>query len=360
MNGVEKSDRCIVPAKRPNKGERHADTEAMVDPKWGPKAETPETDKETPTAAAPVESSPAEGVEGRRLAEGNPRQRTMHRTQSRGRVSPALERIRVAARKDGKKRVTALLHHVYAHETLRKAYFGLKRAAAPGVDGVTWKQYGENLEGNLEELSDRLRRGAYRAQPVRRRCIPKADGSPRRLGIATLEDKLVQSAVVEVLNAIYEVDFLGFSYGSRPGRSPHQALDALNVALLEGKVNWVLDADIRGFYDAIDQEWTKKFIEHRIGDRRVVRLIQKWLKAGVRVNGQWQTSEEGSPQGASVSPLLGNLYLHYVLDLCAYSDESDHPFRGKATSQLDASLSCPPGLEVVGLRLPEVIIPFAP
>lgn len=324
MNRTEKSDRRVVPAKRPNNDESHDGVKAMADPSLGTKAETPETDKGRPTVAASVVSSSAEDVEGRRLAKGNPLQRPTHRTQGRGRVSPSLERIREAARKDRKKRFTALLHHVYDLSTLCRAYFGLKRSAAAGVDGVMWKQYGEDLEGNLADLSSRLRRGAYRAQPVRRQVIPKADGSPRNLGIATLEDKLVQSAVVEVLNAIYEVDFLGFSYGSRPGRSQHDALDALNVALMEGKVNWVLDADIRGFYDAIVHEWLEKFLEHRIGDRRVVRLIQKWLKAGVMVDGEWQSSGEGSPQGASISPLLGNLYLHYAFDLWAHQWRRKH------------------------------------
>lgn len=324
MSGTEKSDRRVVPAKRPNKDGSQSASLAMEDPTLGTKVETPETDKGRPTAGAPLVSSSAEDVEGRRLAKGNPLQRPTHRTQGRVRVSPALERIREAARKDRKKRFTALLHHVYDPSALRRAYFGLKRSAAAGVDGVTWKQYGEDLEGNLSDLSSRLRRGAYRAQPVRRQVIPKADGSPRTLGIAALEDKLVQSAVVGVLNAIYEVDFLGFSYGSRPGRSQHDALDALNVALLEGKVSWVLDADIRGFYDAIDHGWLKKFLEHRIGDRRVIRLIQKWLKAGVMVDGEWQSSGEGSPQGASISPLLGNLYLHYVFDLWAHQWRRKH------------------------------------
>ena len=212
-------------------------------------------------------------------------------------------------------RFTALLHHIYDRERLKAAYFALKRDAAPGVDGETWQHYGEALEANLADLSDRLKRGAYRAEPVRRAYIAKADGRQRPLGIPTLEDKIVQRATVEVLNAIYEADFLGFSYGFRPGRSPHDALDALYVGLLRRKVNWVLDADIRGFFDAIDQGWLVKFLEHRIADRRVVRLIQKWLNAGVLEDGTRTWSETGTPQGGSASPLLANVYLHYVFDL---------------------------------------------
>jgi group II intron reverse transcriptase/maturase len=212
-------------------------------------------------------------------------------------------------------RFTALLHHVYNLNTLRQAYFALRRDAAPGVDGQTWQAYGEALEENLNDLSARLKRGAYRAKPVRRVYIPKADGRQRPLGVPVLEDKIVQRATVTVLNAIYETDFLGFSYGFRPGRSQHNALDALYTGLLTRKVNWVLDADIRGFFDAIDHGWLVKFIEHRIADRRVVRLIQKWLNAGVLEDGTRTRSEEGTPQGGSVSPLLANVYLHYVFDL---------------------------------------------
>ena len=229
----------------------------------------------------------------------------------------ALERIRQAARRDGRMRFTALLHHIYNPDTLREAYLGLKRQAAPGVDGQTWRAYGEALEENLRDLSGRLKRGAYRAKPVRRVYIPKADGRQRPLGVPVLEDKLVQRATVEVLNAIYETDFLDFSYGFRPGRSQHNALDALYTGLLTRKVNWVLDADIRGFFDAIDHGWLVKFIEHRIADRRVVRLIQKWLNAGVLEDGTRTRSEEGTPQGGSASPLLANVYLHYVFDLWA-------------------------------------------
>ena len=198
---------------------------------------------------------------------------------------------------------------------LRAAYLALKRDAAAGVDGETWQHYGQDLEANLQDSSGRLKRGAYRAKPVRRAYIPKADGRQRPLGVPALEDKIVQRAVVEVLNAIYETDFLGFSYGFRPGRSPHHALDALSVGILTKKVNWVLDADIRGFFDTLDHGWLVQFIEHRVADRRVVRLIQKWLTAGVLEDGQRTVSEVGTVQGGSVSPLLANIYLHYVFDL---------------------------------------------
>ena len=281
MNGHGKSDRPVIPAKSPNNAERSA----------------------------------AEGAEGRGLAKGNPPQQNASRTQSREDAPSAMERIRQAARRDRKMRFTALLHHVYNLDTLREAYIALKRNAAPGVDGQTWRGYGEALEANLQDLSDRLKRGAYRAKPVRRAYIPKADGRQRPLGVPALEDKIVQRATVEVLNAIYETDFLGFSYGFRPGRNQHNALDALYTGMLTRRVNWVLDADIRGFFDAIDHGWLVKFIEHRIADRRVVRLIQKWLNAGVLEDGVRTRSEEGTPQGGSASPLLANVYLHYVFDL---------------------------------------------
>ncbi|HWW93766.1 MAG TPA: group II intron reverse transcriptase/maturase [Vicinamibacteria bacterium] len=257
----------------------------------------------------------AEGMEGRGLAKGNPRQQNAPRTPSREGALSALERVRQAARRDRKLRFTALLHHIYDLDLLRAAYLGLKREAAPGVDGETWRHYGEALEENLQDLADRLKRGAYRAKPVRRVYIPKADGRQRPLGVTALEDKLVQRATVEVLNAIYETDFVGFSYGFRPGRSQHNALDALYTGLLTRKVNWVLDLDIRGFFNAIDHGWLVKFVEHRIADRRVVRLIQKWLNAGVLEDGKRTRAEEGTPQGGSASPLLANLYLHYVFDL---------------------------------------------
>lgn len=281
MNEPGKSDRPVVPEKFPNKAGQPA----------------------------------AEGMEGRGLAKGNPSQQNGSRTPSRNDALSALERIRQAAKKDRKMRFTALLHHVYNLDTLRWAYFGLKKEAAAGVDGETWRRYGENLEANLRDLSERLKRGAYRAKPVRRVYIPKADGRQRPLGVTALEDKVVQRAAVEVLNAIYETDFLGFSYGFRPGRSPHQALDALYAALLTRKVNWVLDVDIRSFFDTLSHEWLVKFLEHRIADRRVVRLIQKWLNAGVLEDGKRVRTEQGTPQGGSASPLLANLYLHYVFDL---------------------------------------------
>lgn len=235
-------------------------------------------------------------MEGRGRAKGNLREQNTPRTQGRAGVPSALERVREAAQKDRQQRFTALLHHVYDVERLRAAYFTMKRDAAAGVDGETWKQYGENLEARLQDLADRLKRGAYRARPVRRVWIPKADGRQRPLGVPALEDKLVQRAVVEVLNAVYEQAFLEFSYGFRPGRSPHQALDALAVGITARKVNWVLDADIRGFFDTLSHEWLVKFIEHRVADRRVVRLIQKWLKAGVLEDGRRMRSEIGTVQ----------------------------------------------------------------
>jgi RNA-directed DNA polymerase len=256
-----------------------------------------------------------EVVEGRRLTKGNPRQQNAARTQSRHAAPSALERVRQAAKRDKRMRFTALLHHIYDLNRLRAAYLALKRDAAPGVDGETWQHYGEALESNLQDLADRLKRGAYRAKAVRRAYIPKTDGRQRALGVTALEDKIVQRATVEVLNAIYETDFLGFSYGFRPRRSQHNALDAVYVGLLTRKVNWVLDLDIRGFFDTIDHGWLEKFIEHRIADRRVVRLIQKWLKAGVLEEGKHLRIEEGTPQGGSASPLLANVYLHYVFDL---------------------------------------------
>jgi group II intron reverse transcriptase/maturase len=254
-------------------------------------------------------------MEGRGLAKGKPRQQNAPRTQSRKGAPSALARVRQAARRDRKARFTALLHHVDNREALRAAYLNLKREAAPGVDGETWRHYGEALEGNLHDLAGRLQRGAYRAKPVRRVYIPKADGRQRPLGVTALEDKIVQRATVEVLNAIYETDFLGFSYRFRPGRSQHNALDALYTGLLTRQVNWVLDVDIRGFFDAIDRGWLVQCVEHRIADRRVVRLMQKWLNAGVLEDGKRTRMEEGTPQGGSASPLLANIYLHYAFDL---------------------------------------------
>jgi len=282
MNGPRKSDSAEVPGKPSNK------------------------------AAAAV----AEGAEGRALAKGNLPEQNTPRTQSRDYgVLSALERVRQAAKKDRKMRFTALLHHVCDRDTLRAAYFSLKRDAAPGVDGQTWRQYGESLEEHLQDLAERLKRGAYRAKPVRRVYIAKDGGGQRPLGVPALEDKIVQRATVEVLNTIYETDFLGFSYGFRPGRSQHDCLDALYTGLLTRPVNWVLDVDIRGFFDSIDHGWLVKFIEHRIADRRVVRLIQKWLNAGVLEEGKRISVEQGTPQGGSASPLLANVYLHYVFDL---------------------------------------------
>src|SRR6266700_2062959 len=261
-------------------------------------------------------SAAAEVVEGRRPAKGNAVSEPRAGLSAGLGVSSDLDRVRQVARKDRDARFTALLHHVTV-ERLEAAYRAIRPGAAPGVDGVTWKDYGQDLEANLRDLHARVHRGAYRARPSRRAYIPKHDGRQRPLGIAALEDKVLQRAVAEVLNAVYENDFLGFSYGFRPGRGPHDALDALAVAIEKRKVNWILDADIRGFYDAIDHGWMRKFVEHRIADKRVLRLIQKWLNAGVIEDGAWSASEEGAPQGATISPLLANVYLHYVFDLWA-------------------------------------------
>jgi RNA-directed DNA polymerase len=283
MNGPGQSDRPTVPAKSPNNAKRLA----------------------------------AEGMEGRGLAKGNPSQQNAPRAQDRAGAPSALERVRQVAERDKQVRFTALLHHVYNVEHLRAAYDALKRDVAPGIDGETWEHYGQALEANLADLSGRLKRGAYRAKPVKRAYIAKAEGRQRPLGIPTLEDKLVQRTTVEVLNAIYETDVLGFSYGFRPKRSPHHALDALYAGFLTRKVNWVLDLDIRGFFEAIDRGWLEKFVEQRIADRRVVRLIQKWLNAGVLEDGTRRWSATGTPQGGSISPLLANVYLHYAFDLWA-------------------------------------------
>src|SRR5512147_303200 len=247
------------------------------------KSDSPIVSRKPPNNAA----EPAtETGERRGLAKGNSPERTTPRTQRRAGVSHALERVRHAAKRDRQQRFTALLHHVYAIERLRAAYAALNPRASAGIDGETWTQYGQALEANLHDLAGRLQRGAYRAQPVRRAYIPKTDGRQRPLGVPALEDKLVQRAVVEVLCAIYDTDFLGFSYGFRPGRSPHDALDALSTGLLTKKVNWVLDADIQSFFDTLEHGWLVEFIEHRVGDRRVVRLIQKWLNAGVLEDGE--------------------------------------------------------------------------
>jgi len=257
---------------------------------------------------------PQEVVEGRPLTKENMGEPNPCRTQSRDSGPSGLDRVRQAAKGNKELRFTALLHHV-TNDLLHSSYASLKKQAAAGVDGVTWEEYGEGLEGRLADLHGRIHRGAYRAQPSRRVWIPKDDGRQRPLGIAALEDKIVQHAVGTVLNQIWEEDFLGFSYGFRPGRSQHDALDALYVGITSKKVNWVLDVDIRSFFDKIDHDWMVQFVEHRVGDQRIVRLIQKWLKAGVMEDGQWFETEEGTPQGAVISPILANLYLHYVLDV---------------------------------------------
>lgn len=280
MHASEESDRAIVPMNEPNK-----------------------------------EGQPsAEVGEGRARAKENIAQSNTSPTQSGKRVSQGLRGVRQAAQIRKQERFTALLHHVTV-DLLRESFYALKRKAAPGVDGVTWQEYETGLEGRLADLHSRVQRGAYRAKPSRRVYIPKADGRQRPLGVAALEDKIVQQAVVTILNQIYEVDFKGFSYGFRPGRSPHQALDALSVGIHRKRVKWVLDADIRGFFDNVSHEWVMKFIEHRVADRRMLRLIQKWLKAGVSEDGEWSETKVGTPQGSVVSPLLANVYLHYVFDL---------------------------------------------
>jgi RNA-directed DNA polymerase len=280
MHGHGKSDDLVVPANPPN------------------------------NAASAV----AEAGEERRSAKGNATDETRPGLSAGLSVSSGLDRVRQVARKDKDARFTALLHHVTVGR-LRAAYRAIRPKAAPGVDGVTWKDYGQELEGNLQDLHARVQRGAYRAKPSRRVFIPKPDGRFRPLGVAALEDKIVQRAVVEVLNAVYEEDFLGFSYGFRPGRSQHDALDALAVGIQRRKVGWVLDADISDFFTSLDQSWLLRFLEHRIADKRVLRLIQKWLKAGVVEGGAWSETVEGTPQGASVSTFLANVYLHQVFDL---------------------------------------------
>ncbi len=250
----------------------------------------------------------AEAGEGRGSAKGNTASKTPPGRSAGPGASSALERVREVARRDKDARFTALLHHVDLVR-LRKAYWAIRPQAAPGVDKVTWADYGQDLEANLRDLHARVQAGRYRAKPSRRVYIPKADGRQRPLGIASLEDKIVQRAVVEVLNAVYEVDFRGFSYGFRPGRKPHDALDALSVGITDRRVNWVLDADIRDFFGQLDHAWLRRFLRHRIADERVLRLIDKWLTVGVVEDGQWTECDEGSPQGASVSPLLANIYL---------------------------------------------------
>src|SRR5438270_7542505 len=258
----------------------------------------------------------AERVERRAGTEGNAGQQSTRRAQDRESVSQALERVRQVAKQRRKERFTSLFHHINS-ATLRTAFFALKRDAAAGVDGVTWQDYEADLDLRIEDLSDRVHRGAYRAQPSRRRYIPKPDGRQRPLAVAALEDKVVQRATTALMNAIYEEEFLGFSYGFRPGRGQHDALDALHVGIDSRKVNHILDADIAGFFDAVSQDWLIRFVEHRIGDPRIIRLIRKWLKAGVLEDGVVTTSERGTGQGSMISPLLANIYLHYVFDLCA-------------------------------------------
>ena len=280
VNVLEKSDCAVVPVNQPNKEGQ----------------------------------SSAEAGEGRAQTKENIVQSHMRPTQSGKRMSQGLRGVRQAARERKQERFNALLHHLNV-ALLRESFYVLKRQASPGVDGMRWQEYETGLEDRLNDLHSRVHRGAYRARPSRRVYIPKADGRQRPLGIAALEDKIVQQAVVSVLNQIYETDFKGSSYGFRPGRSPHQALDALTVGIQRKRVNWVLDADIRGFFDNMSHEWTMKFIAHRVADRRILRLIQKWLKAGVFEDGQWSETKLGTPQGAVVSPLLANVYLHYVFDL---------------------------------------------
>jgi RNA-directed DNA polymerase len=275
-----------------------------------------------------AEQSAAESVEPRTGTKGNADQQSTRQAQDWESVSQALARIRQAAKLRKKERFTTLLHHVSV-ELLRLSFFALKKDAAPGVDGLAWRDYETNLEGNLEDLHDRVHRGAYRALPSRRQYIPKADGRQRPIAICALEDKIVQRAVAMVLNAIYEEDFRGFSYGFRPKRSQHDALDALMVGITATKVNWILEVDIRSFFDEVNRDWLGRFLEHRIADPRILRLIQKWLKAGVLENGVVTDSEKGTGQGTVISPLLANVYLHYSLDLWA-----EHWRRREATGDM--------------------------
>lgn len=287
------------------------------------KSDGPVVPANPPNKAAPNKGVVAEVGEERGPVKGNTASKTRPGHSAGAGAPSALERVRQVARRDKEARFTALLHHVDL-DRLRKAYWAISPNAAPGVDGVMWEVYGQGLADNLRNLHERLHAGRYRARPSRRAYIPKADGRQRPLGIATLEDKIVQRAVVEVLNAVYEVDFLGFSYGFRPGRGPHDALDALTVGIDRKRVNWVLDADIREFFTNVDHHWLVRFLEHRIADQRVLRLVQKWLAAGVIEDGEWSPTQQGAPQGASVSPLLANVYLHYVFDLWARWWRSRH------------------------------------
>src|SRR6187200_1548150 len=292
MHGAEKSGLVIVAGKPANKAEQPA-----------------------PEGSAAMLNA-AEPVERRAGTKGNADQQSTCRAQSRVSVSQALERIRKVARERKKERFTALFHHI-SIDLLEEAFYELKEDAAPGVDRLTWTDYEADLECKLEDLHDRVQRGAYRALPSRRVYIPKPDGRQRPLAVAALEDKIVQRAVSTLLNAIYEGDFLGFSYGFRPGRGAHDALDALCVGMHSKRVSYILDADIRSFFDEIDQKWLIRFLEHRIGDRRIIRLIGKWLKAGVLEDGVVSVSDRGTGQESEISPLLANIYLHYALDLSA-------------------------------------------
>lgn len=293
VHAVEKSDTCVVPEKPSNNGK------------------------------SPM-GEPTEMVEGRRVAKGNVSKNPAPRTPSRTKVaSMGLDGVRIAARRDKKLRFTALLHHI-TPTLLIESFYALRQDAAVGVDGVTWQEYEEGLQERVQTLHRQIHVGGYRATPSRRVLIPKADGKQRALGIASLEDKIVQQAVVTVLNTIYEEDFLGFSYGFRQGRSQHNALDALMVAIKSRHVNWILDADIAAFFDEIDHDWMLKFLEHRIADQRILRLIGKWLKAGVIEDGVRVAATKGTPQGAVISPLLANIYLHYALDQWTQQWRSRH------------------------------------
>ena len=253
-------------------------------------------------------------MEGRDQPGESPRERARGRTRSRRTLPPNLARVNAAAQRADQTQFTALLHHV-DRAALGRAFRRQKRQASAGVDGITVQMYEQDLEANLQDLCRRIHTGCYRPQPVRRVYIPKADGGQRPLGVPVLEDKIVQSAVAEMLSAIYEVDFLGFSYGFRPGRNPHMALDALHTAIMSQRVNWVLDADIRSFFDSVDHEWLMRMLAHRIADPRILRLVRSWLDAGILESGEWRETDRGTPQGAGISPLLANVFLHYVLDL---------------------------------------------
>ena len=294
MNGMEKSDSGIVAVKSANKG-------------------TPD---------------PAEPMERRTEPKGNPGSQSTCRTQRRESVTQAADRIRQFVQREPRERLTALLHHVTV-EALRGAFLELKKNAAAGADGMTWRMYEEGLEGRLADLHDRVHSGAYRATPSRRVNIPKPDGGTRPLGVAALEDKIVQKAVTEIiLTPIYEAEFLGFSYGFRPGRGAHNALDALAVGIKRRKVRWLVDCDIRAFFDTVSRDWMVRFLEHRIGDKRVIRLIIKWLNAGVMEAGEWRDDLRGTPQGSVISPILANVYLHYVLDLWFQKKWRSHEVEG--------------------------------